>query len=77
MIGKEYGKEYLNAQTFKTKSKSAQEAHEAVRPTNFLKLSAGATGDQKELYELIFARTVASQMSDATTKRTKSHCQCA
>jgi len=71
MIGKEYGKEYLNAQTFKTKSKSAQEAHEAVRPTNFLKLSAGATGDQKELYELIFARTVASQMSDATTKRTK------
>jgi len=71
MIGKEYGKEYLEPRTFKTKSKSAQEAHEAVRPTNFLKLTAGATGDQKELYELIMARTVASQMADALTKRTK------
>ena len=71
MVKKEYGAEYLEARTFKTKSKSAQEAHEAVRPTNFLKLSAGATGDQKELYELIFARTVASQMTDAKTLRTK------
>jgi len=71
MISKEFGKEYLEPRTYKTKSKSAQEAHEAVRPTNFLKLSAGATGDQKELYELIFARTVASQMTDAMTKRTK------
>jgi len=71
MISKEYGKEYLESRTFKTKSKSAQEAHEAVRPTNFKKMSAGATGDQKELYELIFARTVASQMSDAKMKRTK------
>lgn len=71
MITKEYGKEYLQPRTYKTKSKSAQEAHEAVRPTSFSKKSVGATGDQKELYELIFARTVASQMTDAKTKRTK------
>lgn len=71
MIKKEHGQEYLDARTFKTKSKSAQEAHEAVRPTNFLKVTAGTTVDQKELYELIYARAVASQMSAAKTLRTK------
>ncbi len=70
-VTKEYGKEYLEKRSFKAKSKSAQEAHEAVRPTNFKKTSAGATGDQKELYELIYARALASQMADAKTKRTK------
>lgn len=70
-ISKEYGKEYLEARTYKTKSKSAQEAHEAVRPTNFKKLSVGATGDQKALYELIWQRAVASQMTDAKMQRTK------
>lgn len=70
-ISKEYGKEYLAPKQFKTKSKSAQEAHEAVRPTNFSKLLAGATADQKELYQLIWRRAVASQMSDAVMKRAK------
>lgn len=71
MVNKEYGKEYAQPRTYKTKSKSAQEAHEAVRPTNFNKKSAGATTDQKALYELIYARAMASQMADAKTKRTK------
>jgi DNA topoisomerase I len=70
-ITDEYGKQYVSPRTFTTKSKSAQEAHEAVRPTNFAHESAGATADQKELYKLIFARAVASQMADAQLKRTK------
>ncbi|MEZ4104453.1 MAG: type I DNA topoisomerase [Candidatus Paceibacterota bacterium] len=71
LLNKEYGKEYVQPRQFKTKSKSAQEAHEAVRPTNFAIRSAGSTADQKALYELIWKRTVASQMSDAIAKRTK------
>ncbi len=71
LITDEYGKDYLQARSFKTKSKSAQEAHEAVRPTNFKKTSVGHTADQKALYELIYARAVASQMSDAKILRTK------
>lgn len=66
-----YGKQYLSPRTYKTKSKSAQEAHEAVRPTNFSHQSAGSTADQKALYQLIFARAVASQMAEAELKRTK------
>ncbi len=71
LIHSDYGKEYVAPRTYKTKSKSAQEAHEAVRPTNFAKHTVGATGDQKALYELIWARAVSSQMSDARTLRTK------
>lgn len=71
LVTKEYGQKYLTPRTYKTKSKSAQEAHEAIRPTNFSKLSVGATADQKALYELIWKRTVSSQMTDAETKRTK------
>ncbi len=71
LIEKDYGKKYLMPRRFKTKSKSAQEAHEAVRPTNFKKLGVGATADQKALYELIWRRTVASQMADAAMLRTK------
>lgn len=67
----EYGKEYVTPRAYKTKSKSAQEAHEAVRPTNVAKQHAGTTGDQKALYELIWQRAVASQMADAVLKRTK------
>lgn len=70
-ISKEYGKNYLTPRSYKTKSKSAQEAHEAIRPTNFSLPTAGHTADQKALYELILARAVASQMSDATLLRTK------
>ncbi len=71
LLHADYGKDYVQPRQYKTKSKSAQEAHEAVRPTNFGKHSAGSTGDQKELYQLIWERAVASQMADATLKRTK------
>ena len=71
LVIKDYGQVYLTPRTYKTKSKSAQEAHEAVRPTDFTKHNVGATADQKALYELIWRRTVSSQMSDATMKRTK------
>lgn len=71
LLQKDFGKEYVSPKQYKTKSKSAQEAHEAVRPTDFSKKSAGLTADQKALYELIWQRAVASQMSDAKIKRTK------
>ena len=71
LVAKDFGKNYVEARTYKTKSKSAQEAHEAVRPSNFGKHSAGSTEDQKALYQLIWQRAVASQMADAAIKRTK------
>ncbi len=70
-VEKEYGKDYLTPRQYKTKSKSAQEAHEAVRPSNIIKESAGMNDDQKRLYRLIWQRTVASQMSDAKLLKTK------
>jgi DNA topoisomerase-1 len=69
-VEKEFGKELHQFRTFKTKSKNAQEAHEAIRPTDFKKKSAGVAEDEKKLYKLIWARTVASQMKDAETMRT-------
>ncbi len=71
MVEKEYGKQYAAANTYTTKSKNAQEAHEAVRPTNVAKMSAGTTPEQKKLYELIWARAISSQMADAKVLRTK------
>lgn len=71
MVQKEYGKEYAQPRTYKTKSKSAQEAHEAIRPSNFGKQVVGTTDDQKKLYALIWERAVASQMADAQIQRTK------
>ena len=68
-VASEFGKEYVAPRTYKTKSKTAQEAHEAVRPTNPKKHSAGATDEQKKLYMLIRARAMASQMADARVKR--------
>ncbi|HEV8677489.1 MAG TPA: DNA topoisomerase, partial [Candidatus Paceibacterota bacterium] len=70
-IEKKYGKEYAQAKSYATKSKNAQEAHEAVRPTHIEKESAGATDEQKRLYNLIWARAVSSQMADARVLRTK------
>jgi len=70
-ISKAYGDKYLAPKQYKTKSKSAQEAHEAVRPTNIAVTTAGLTADQKALYELIWRRTVSSQMADALMARTK------
>ncbi len=66
-----YGEKYAEARTYKTKSKSAQEAHEAIRPTDPAKRSAGANEEQKKLYALILARAVSSQMTDAKILRTK------
>lgn len=68
---KKFGKEYAHSRAFATKSKNAQEAHEAIRPTHIEKESAGSTPEQKKLYELIWRRTVASQMADAKVLRTK------
>jgi DNA topoisomerase-1 len=68
---KKFGKEYAVAHTYATKSKNAQEAHEAIRPTHIEKESAGTTPEQKKLYELIWRRTLASQMADAKILRTK------
>ncbi len=66
-----YGDNYAEQHTFKAKSKNAQEAHEAIRPTHIEKLSLGNTEEEKKLYRLIWARTIASQMSDAKISRTK------
>lgn len=71
LVAKDFGKNYVEARTYKTKSKSAQEAHEAIRPSSFAKHTVGGTGDQQALYELIWQRAVASQMADAQMKRTK------
>lgn len=71
LLQKEFGSEYVAPRTYKTKSKSAQEAHEAIRPSNFGKRSQGGTDDQKKLYTLIWERAVASQMTDARIQRTK------
>jgi DNA topoisomerase-1 len=68
---KEFGEQYVAPRAYKTRSKTAQEAHEAIRPTNAGKRSAGGTDEQKKLYELIRARALASQMADAKLLRTK------
>ncbi len=70
-IEKNHGKESFTPRTFTAKSKNAQEAHEAVRPTTISKVSAGANPEQIALYKLIWSRTVASQMVDARIMRTK------
>jgi len=71
VIEKKYGKEFLQPHTFTAKSKNAQEAHEAVRPTDISNLNAGINDEQKKLYNLIWQRTIASQMTDAKIMRTK------
>ena len=71
VIKKTYGDDMVEAHIYKTKSKNAQEAHEAIRPTSALKKVAGTTPEQQKLYKLIWARTVASQMKDAVMLRTK------
>lgn len=71
LIEKKYGKEYAEAHTYKTKSKNAQEAHEAVRPTHIETLSAGNNDEQQKLYRLIWERAVSSQMTDAKLLKTK------
>jgi DNA topoisomerase-1 len=71
ILHKEHGEKYVQPRVYKTKSKSAQEAHEAIRPTNANVKSAGHTGDEQALYDLIWRRTMSSQMADALVLRTK------
>ncbi|WP_298478020.1 type I DNA topoisomerase [uncultured Maribacter sp.] len=65
-----YGESYSTVRNFTGKTKGAQEAHEAVRPTDMLRSSVSLERDQSKLYELIWKRTIASQMSDAQLERT-------
>lgn len=65
-----FGKEYSKPRQYRTRSKSAQEAHEAIRPTFISNTEIPGTPQEKRLYELIWKRTVASQMSDARILRT-------
>ena len=65
-----YGTEYSETRQYTTKSSSAQEAHEAIRPTEFSEKSAGADRNQTRLYELIWKRAIASQMANARIERT-------
>lgn len=69
-IIKSYGENYSHTRQFKGKSKNAQEAHEAIRPTYMNEHSAGMGADHERLYSLIWKRTLASQMADAQLERT-------
>lgn len=69
-ITKEYGSEYSHPRKYTTKNDSAQEAHEAIRPTNFDVNLAGDDDGQKRLYQLIWKRAISSQMSEAELERT-------
>ena len=69
-IVKSYGKEFSHPRTFTSKSKGAQEAHEAIRPTDMSQHTVNVERDQARLYDLIWKRTLASQMSDAELERT-------
>ena len=70
VITEQYGKQYVHTRQFRTKSKGAQEAHEAIRPTYMDVRTAGATKDEQRLYELIWKRTIASQMAEAESEKT-------
>lgn len=65
-----YGAKFSNPKNYKGKSKGAQEAHEAIRPTDFSNHTVSAERDQARLYDLIWKRAIASQMSDARLERT-------
>ncbi|WP_400077044.1 type I DNA topoisomerase [Winogradskyella sp. R77965] len=65
-----YGSEFSNPKNYKGKSKGAQEAHEAIRPTDFANHTVNTERDQARLYDLIWKRAIASQMSDAKLERT-------
>ena len=69
-IESKYGESYVNLRNYKNKNKSAQEAHEAVRPTDISVEDISSDYDQQRLYQLIWRRTISSQMSDAQIERT-------
>ncbi len=70
VVKKEFGDKYYQIRQYKTKTKGAQEAHEAIRPTYFENETIQGSNAEKRLYELIWKRTIASQMSDAAFERT-------
>jgi len=70
VISKNYGDEYSRRKKYQNKNKGAQEAHEAIRPTNLENQEVNMESDQSKLYRLIWLRTIASQMSDANLERT-------
>lgn len=69
-VVKQYGQRYQKTRRYKTKSSSAQEAHEAIRPTYVENAAAGGNRDEERLYDLIWKRTMASQMADAELEKT-------
>jgi len=69
-IGRQFGPEYAHKRVFKTKNTSAQEAHEAIRPTNFGTTQASGDRNEQRLYELIWKRAIASQMAEAQIEKT-------
>ena len=68
-----FGAKYLKTRHFKTKNASAQEAHEAIRPTSISRLTAGKNDYEKRLYQLIWSRTVATQMANAKVAKSVIH----
>ena len=69
-INKEFGKEYSNRKQYASKNSNAQEAHEAIRPTYIENTNEGTNRDEERLYDLIWKRTIASQMSNAQLEKT-------
>ncbi len=69
-ITERYGKEYLKTRRYTTRTKGAQEAHEAIRPTYMNHPTVSGSSDEQRLYELVWKRTIASQMADAELERT-------
>ena len=68
-ITSSYGENYHERRVFKTKNAGAQEAHEAIRPTDMSAATLQGESDERRLYELIFKRTLASQMANAIIER--------
>ena len=71
----EYGENYSKPTHYATKAKGAQEAHECIRPTHMENHIAGADPSEKKLYQLIWKRTIASQMAPAELEKTKATIQ--
>ena len=69
-IAESYGEKYVKIRHYKTNAKGAQEAHEAIRPTDFFEEEIAGTAQEQKLYSLIWKRTLASQMADAELERT-------
>lgn len=70
MVTKEYGAKFSKTRKYRSKNKGAQEAHEAIRPTDFKQTEVDGDNGMQRLYDLIWKRTVASQMADAELERT-------